>query len=217
MKATRFLSLLLLIFVLIFGSFLLLKAVIDKGNSSPKITYFHPRESTLKNFYEPLPNIKAIEIRDGVDKVVYRINADSLNEEKNYSVDKSPYIFRIIALGDSYTFGIGVPTPKNWVKILERMLNQSYRSQKYKKFEVINLGVDGYDIEYSVERFRLRGIKYNPDLILWFLNDSDFPQVNEIIIPIKQKLRKEMEETGELEQKRKLGDYYPYTKKQSMR
>ena len=49
------------------------------------------------------------------------------------------------------------------------------------KYEVINLGVPGYDIKYSVERFRIRGEKYNPDLVIWQLGDDDFTQIAEVL------------------------------------
>jgi hypothetical protein len=57
---------------------------------------------------------------------------------------------------------------------------------------VINLGVYGYDIQYSVERFKIRGKKYNPDLVLWFLKDDDFYSVNEYEIPKEKLIAEEM-------------------------
>ena len=39
---------------------------------------------------------------------------------------------------------------------------------------MLNLGLYGYDIEYAVERFRVRGQKYDPDLIIWLIKDDDF-------------------------------------------
>ena len=37
-------------------------------------------------------------------------------------------------------------------------------------------------IQYSVERFKKRGLKYNPDLIIWFLKDDDLGQIQDLLI-----------------------------------
>ena len=139
----------------------------------------------LKYFYEPGQNFtdktpghsyfKAF-------KAIYTINEDGLNERFNYSLEKPNNVFRIITIGDSFTFGLYVDTKDNWTEVLEDILNKELSCQNIKKFEVINLGVEGYDFEYAVERFKVRGLKYNPDLVLWLMIDSN--RLNELRIPI---------------------------------
>jgi len=131
------------------------------------------KSSGLNYFYEPKPNMN-IEVRQPwlTGPVRYTINADSLNERFNYTLAKGEKTYRIIALGDSFTFGLYVNTKENWPELLEDELNR-HTCGSVRKFEVINLGVYGYDIEYSIERYRLRGQKYRPDMVLWFFNDSD--------------------------------------------
>ena len=122
----------------------------------------------LRYFYEPKENSDAPFIKPPYFPypAKYTINSDSLNERFEYSPEKPDGVFRIITLGDSFTFGLYVDTPDNWTELLEDKLN-SLSCTKVKKFEVINLGVFGYDKEYSVERFRRRGVKYDPDLVIW--------------------------------------------------
>jgi len=127
----------------------------------------------LEHFYESVPN-KVIEEQWEDRVVTYTINSDTLNERFEYTVDKPKDTFRIISLGDSWTYGLGVDTQYNYSEVLEDLLNNNLRCKNFKKFEVINLGLYGYDIEYSVERFRVRGQKYNPDLIVWFVRNDDF-------------------------------------------
>lgn len=125
------------------------------------------------------------------------INADTLNERFNYQVKKEANIFRIITLGDSFTFGEFVNTADNYPEQLEDLLNQKNECRG-NKFEVINLGVRGYDIEYSVERFGVRGAKYKPDLVIWLIRD-DFFQLNEAIIPKIRGYKQEGEDFDYLE------------------
>lgn len=126
-----------------------------------------------KFFYEPLPSsndpgTQFVGTTGGhlVNKAGYTINGDALNERFQYKSDKDPGTFRIITLGSSFTFGLGVDTKDNWTELLEDKLNE-LKCNNIKKFEVINLGYRGYDSDYVVERFRRRGIKYSPDLIIW--------------------------------------------------
>lgn len=151
----------------------------------------YPQGSELKYFYEPKPfagselsgNWRALVSKEPQ----YTINADSLNERFDYQVPKPGNVFRIIILGDSFTFGHYVDTKSNYTELLEDKL-QTFTCRN-KKFEVLNLGVPGYDIAYSVERFQRRAPKYQPDLVLWFLKNDDFEQPNEILTPLVNKLK----------------------------
>lgn len=150
----------------------------------------------LKYFYEPKSNLKQIEKPDWLSHtVINTINSDALNERYDYSIDRPKSVYRIITLGDSFTFGAHVKTENNWVELLENRLNQKPVCGDINKFEVINLGVPGYDIQYAVERYKQRGEKYNPDLILWFLKDDDFYDIAEETQPIiklqREKAKKE--------------------------
>lgn len=133
----------------------------------------------LAHFYEPKPNslteFESVSFKDNFGKAT--INSDALNERFDYQIKKDSDTFRIITLGDSYTFGWYVNTAENYPEQLEDKLNSSLKCANIKKFEVINLGVGGYDIEYAVHRFEIRGKKYDPDLVLWLLKNDDFEQI----------------------------------------
>ncbi len=152
----------------------------------------------LKHFYEPKPNIvwsvdpkflQTLGYSYG-SNVSFHINKDSLNQEKNYPTEKQKGIYRIATIGDSFTFGLNVNTKDNYPSQLEVLLNRLCTSKKISKFEIINLGLQGYDIQYTVERYRLRGQKYNPDLVLWLLIGDDFRRINELQQPQKDFLSK---------------------------
>jgi len=162
--------------------------------------------SKLEYFYEPVPNkTYSPSISDPWNpnsKAVYTINADSLNERYNYSIEKPKNIYRIITLGDSFTYGAFVDTKDNWTEILEDILNNQLTCKNINEFEIINLGVQGYDLQYSVERYKSRGIKYNPDLVIWFIINPT--RMNERRIPLVTQIEEELKKSGKFD---KLSDF----------
>ncbi len=90
--------------------------------------------------------------------------------EREFAVPKPPGVCRIMAIGDSFTWGKEVWVEERFTTLLESYLNQAY---PYKKFEVINFGHSG--AHTSKERDTLRRYKdtVDPDLILvgFVLND----------------------------------------------
>lgn len=139
-------------------------------------------EGKLKYYFEPKPNSKGNNKQPSFLKEipVYTINSDTLNERKDYSIHKNNDTYRILTLGDSFTYGLFVNTRDNYPEQLEDILN-SWNCTNISNFEVINLGHVGEDIVYMEERFRKRGIKYNPDLIIMLLKDDDIYQSSEMI------------------------------------
>lgn len=71
---------------------------------------------------------------------------------------------RILALGDSVTFGLGVRSADAWPAVLESRLPQ---------VEVFNLAMCGWDIEQSVSLATGELESWQPDLVVWgnFPND----------------------------------------------
>jgi lysophospholipase L1-like esterase len=148
------------------------------------------RNEKLKYFYEPKPDSLMTDQKEWLPYVAkYTLNKDSLNERYDYNISKNEGIFRIVTLGDSFTFGHFVSTPDNWTELLEDHLNSGLDCKKIKKFEVINLGVYGYDTAYEVERYKRRGAKYDPDLVLWMF--VVFERNLEKMMPIISKLEKD--------------------------
>jgi uncharacterized protein (UPF0333 family) len=163
-----------------------------------------PSSSSLIYFYEPKANSKIIDNSNWLpNEVVYTINSDSLNDRFNYPIEKSPDTYRVITLGDSNTFGLYVNTEDNYPEKMEDLLNSQCVNTN--KFEVINLGMDGYDINYVVERYKRRGVKYNPDLVIWFITLWDYTKINEVIMPKAMEAFTSASKSGELK-----NYYYKY-------
>lgn len=132
-------------------------------------------DSELKHYWEYKPNSEAVDKPYWLEKeVAYSINADGLNDSYDYPVEKGHDTFRIITLGESFTFGQYVNTNKNWTELLEKKLNESRFTCQTKKIEVINLGMPGFDVQEIVRRYKRIGQKYNPDMIIYFESGSGF-------------------------------------------
>jgi|GEM_PF-490995 len=98
-------------------------------------------------------------------KTFVRINSKGLRD-KEYDYKKPEGIFRILVLGDSFTWGYGVEQGKNFTDRLEELLSASV--------EVINAGVSGYGTDQELLLLEREGMKYEPDLILVAFASNDF-------------------------------------------
>lgn len=107
-------------------------------------------------------------------------NDGLISDGTDYSIEKPMGVYRIITIGDSFTEGPFVEPSATYPKQLESMLNAANGCPEIAKYEVLNFGVGGYDIEYSSHRLVIRGAKYQPDLVLWFLKNDDFIQRTDI-------------------------------------
>lgn len=79
--------------------------------------------------------------------------------------------FRIIALGDSFTWGDGLADPKDtWPEALSRRLRELYPG---KNINVINLGIRGFTTFNEYELFDRVGKNLDPDLVIvqYLVND----------------------------------------------
>jgi hypothetical protein len=155
----------------------------------------------FRYFYTPPPNTKE-QSKDLPVKAIYTFNNDGFNERFNYPLKKQKEVLRILVLGDGNAFGFLVNTKDNWSEKLENVFNQNV-----KKTEVINLSYHSYDLAYAIERYRLQGEKYQPDLII-FMNNN-FYRINEIFLPLTQKYRYLEKIASERERLRKEEKYFP--------
>lgn len=73
------------------------------------------------------------------------------------SSPRAPGVARIVALGDSFTFGEGVGDAECWPARLEGLLPST---------EVVNLGVHGYGHDQMLVTFREEGKGLAPDVVL---------------------------------------------------
>lgn len=175
-----------------------------------KNTLIFPTLSSALYFYEPKPNQTEEEHPNWLEyTATHTTNNDGIHDRYDYQVTTNTGTCKIMTIGDSFTYGSYVSTSENWTELLEDQLNASKPNSSIDAYEVINLGVPGYDIQYALLRFQLRGEKYNPDIVLWLLKDDDFSEIYELLAPKINEFSKMITPDERIERIDKHQDYYP--------
>ncbi len=104
-----------------------------------------------------------------------RVNSMGLCE-REIPLDKRPGEYRVVALGDSFTEGVGTSSDTTWVKVLERHLAAAMPDRLV---TTINAGISGSDPVYQYVLLRDKLIPFKPDLVIVAVNPTD---VNDVII-----------------------------------
>jgi lysophospholipase L1-like esterase len=112
-----------------------------------------------------------------------RINAHGLRDYE-YQYEPSPGVFRILALGDSYTEGFQFPLDRTWPKLIERHLNE--QASGGSQYEVINAGRSGMGTGLEYLFFKLEGHKYRPQLVILLFTPNDFTDNSRFLRPLDQ-------------------------------
>lgn len=152
----------LLILVLTIIIFLIIVEGMLRLKAPEKTTAMHPLSPCIKESnnpslaYEFIPNTKCT--FQGTEVV---INSQGLRDNE-HTVQKLSDTLRIIALGDSYTFGWGVELNESYPKLLESYLNK----KSGQKYEVINFGMPSHNTMQEARLLEIKAINYNPDIVL---------------------------------------------------
>ncbi len=103
----------------------------------------------------------------------YRRTEEKINpqgwRDQSYAYVKPEGVFRIAVIGCSRTYGYGVNADETYSKVLEGLLN----TDTSKKFEVMNMGVNGYGLTQMALNYMEYVRPYSPDLVvLQFYNPT---------------------------------------------
>ena len=115
------------------------------------------------------PNFSGTEVSPEY-AVPININSKGLRDDE-VDFEKPENAYRVLVVGDSFTFGSGVSSEHTYSNQLEEMLN---RRQTGKTWQVVNSGISGYGTLQEYAFWEEEGWKYEPDfLILQFLANND--------------------------------------------
>ncbi|RIK70505.1 MAG: hypothetical protein DCC66_04260 [Planctomycetota bacterium] len=103
-------------------------------------------------------------------RIEYEINSLGLRGPLP-PVEKGADVYRVICLGDSFTFGEGVKEGDTWPRQLERLLASRMPGRRV---EVINAGIQAYDTKDAAALYLLKLAAYKPDAVIlgFCLNDA---------------------------------------------
>jgi hypothetical protein len=99
-----------------------------------------------------------------------RINSHGMRD-KEISQSTDPGTFRILFLGDSVPFGIGVEEEDSLPSQLERIANANAVTGE--EYEVLNMGVPSYNTEQELIQLKTIGLDLKPDLVLLLFSRND--------------------------------------------
>ncbi len=90
-----------------------------------------------------------------------------------YDDSRQPNTLRVAVLGDSFTFGWGVPAEQAWPARLEAALDAELTPHGIDA-EVLNFGVPGYNTWLQLIQWRRQASLYRPDIVLlgYYSNDA---------------------------------------------
>ncbi len=114
-----------------------------------------------------VPNASTRYRTDEFDTAV-RINSRGLRE-REIPYEKPAGTYRVLVLGDSQTFGVGVEAEEAYPRVAESRL----RARLRRPVEVINAGVPGTGTAHQLDYLEREGWKYRPDVVVagFFYND----------------------------------------------
>lgn len=164
MKLTNFVILFISIIIILLCGEMIIRIFYPRSYTSsffqPQKWMFNRDDEWVKKAVRPAENI-GFELIPGI----YGINNLGLFDEDR-KIEKDKDVFKILVLGDSVTTHGHPP----YSKVLEVLLNQS--SHRY-HFEVWNAAFPTYNTLLEKEYFRIKGIKFNPDMVIigFCLND----------------------------------------------
>jgi len=103
-----------------------------------------------------------------------QVRTNSLGMRGGEPAPADPSLFRVVALGDSFTFGFGVAEEESYPVVLERILNGS-PAARHRRYEVLNLGVVGYNARDEAVVLERRALPLGPRVVVigYVLNDPE--------------------------------------------
>lgn len=125
-------------------------------------------------FKAMVPNVTKIYDTNEFNIVAKTSSQGIRNDEVN--IPKPKNTFRILAIGDSFTYGWGVDLDKTWIKLLEKKLQV-----KNKKVEIVNAGDPGIGLTRIRQVCRAYESQFDPDVIFIDLFYDDLYQAAAIV------------------------------------
>jgi hypothetical protein len=108
--------------------------------------------------------------------ITYRTNSHGFRGPET-TRRKPRGVFRIVGIGDSFTFGTGVRNEDTFLSVLDQRAGA--------EVEVLNFGVMAYNTEAEVNLMRFEAVHFEPDVVVlcFFLNDAGQTSQHNAFVP----------------------------------
>jgi len=99
----------------------------------------------------------------------FRINANGIRADREYTYEKPPNTLRVLGFGDSFTIGFGAQQTQTFLARMEGSLQARLPCN----VEVLNLGVSGFGSSESLAALSREGLRYSPDVVVFQWHETD--------------------------------------------
>jgi lysophospholipase L1-like esterase len=104
---------------------------------------------------------------------------------------KRPGVYRVMVVGDSLTYGVGIEKRDTFVALLNKWLGKDYR------IELLNMGISGYQSEDILGEIKKYVPQLKPNLVIYAICQNDFlpsgveqyENYNQFAIPLPESLK----------------------------
>ena len=137
--------------------------------------YLATRGSTKIYYpFDAYDRLKGWNLKPGLRKYTYggfmlNSNSQGIRGTAEYTLEKHDSVQkRILAIGDSFTFGDDIDDDETYPAMLQSLLGPQY--------EVLNMGIHGYGHDQSLLKLEQEGLKFKPDIIIFAYGLWDKPR-----------------------------------------
>lgn len=103
-------------------------------------------------------------------RMLVKTNSSAIRDRERKPKQKGT--FRILALGDSFTWGYGVQYGERYTEVVEAILNRA-QPRRFMSYEVINAAIPGWGTAQEFIYFLEHGQAWQPDMVLLGFADAD--------------------------------------------
>lgn len=145
---------------------IIVRLVVDVSDA-PDIKF----DPVLGNIFIPSQQGIYIKGKNSEIRASFRINNDGWNSPHEYRKDKTPDVYRLAVIGDSFIEALQVDYDKSYPYLLENGLS---RGKLAKKIEVYTFGHSGANLLHYAHILDMVGKEYQPNLVIVNIVANDF-------------------------------------------
>ncbi len=147
-----------IVVALLLGEFLIRVAAPQKLYRFPKYMFVNHDQAD----YALAPNFHGVS-KTAEYKTDIATNSAGIRDEREFDTEKPDRTLRIVAIGDSFTMGVGVQRDESFLALAEHSLSERMSEHNV---EIVNLGVPGHRTAQSIALLNDKGLPLNPDIVI---------------------------------------------------